>query len=325
MESRGRNMRYLLKNNQFFQNIKILNQMILPTITEPLQIEFVYLNCIPQNGTSETVHNFPHVHTYFEFHFPINHDVYYAFENATETVLSNQFIVIQPNVEHTIMDIDPSLVKFGLGIMFSNPILNEYTSELKNALSHHNYSIGTQTGKMKLCFENILRECQDPNFFSPYAIRDHLIQLLLEIAVSLNKNTTQLYKYADSFQDHRIGMIKQFISDNLNKPLDTANVATYMHISIKQLNRIFYKSEGVSVSRYIAATKCSQAVKLLTTTELLIKEIAFLLGFDNEKSFGAFFKKLYKMSPSKFRKSYRHYASPIGDSDASEEENKPKT
>ena len=303
-------MRYLLNTNQFLQNIKYLNQISLPAIEDPLQMDFLYINCIPQNGLTDTIHHFPHEHTYFEFHFPTNRDVCYSFESGTETVRSDQFIVIQPNVEHTLVDIDPALVKFGFGIMFNSPSPSPCTVELKAALSRSAYSIGTQSEKMKNCFESIIKECADPNFFSPYAIRDLIIKLILEIGMTLDKGFTKLYKDTDPSNDHRIAMVKQFVTDNMNKPLDTSTVANYLHISIKQLSRIFYKSEKISVSKYISSVKLNEAIKLLSTTDLLVKEIAFLLGFDNEKSFGAFFKKSSQLSPSEFRKSYRKYANP---------------
>ena len=303
-------MRYIYNNNQFLQKIRYLNQISLPDLSIPLQIDFLYINCIPQNGLTDTIHHFFHEHTYFEFHFPTNCAVRYSFGTESVNVRSDQFIVIQPNVEHTLEEIDPDLIKFGFGVTFSSPNPNAYTVALKNALSRHEYSVGAQNEKMQQCFDRILSECESPSFFTPYAIRDLIAQILLEIAMILDKNFMAIYKDTDSANDHRVAMAKKFINDNMNKPLDTATVANYLHISIKQLNRIFQKSEGVSVSKFISSAKQSEAIKMLSTTDLFIKEIAFQLGFDNEKSFGSFFKKLCQLSPSDFRKSYRKYANP---------------
>ncbi len=73
------------------------------------------------------------------------------------------------------------------------------------------------------------------------------------------------------------------------------------------LNRttLFYKLKsltGMSAVEFVRDIRLKRAAQLITDTQLLIKEIAFMTGFQDLKYFGKCFKKKYEMTPMEYRK-----------------------
>ncbi len=73
------------------------------------------------------------------------------------------------------------------------------------------------------------------------------------------------------------------------------------------LNRttMFYKVKGLtgkSPVEFVRDIRLKRSAQLITDSQLLIKEIAFMTGFQDLKYFGKCFKKKYEMTPMEYRK-----------------------
>ncbi|MBE6632937.1 MAG: helix-turn-helix transcriptional regulator [Ruminococcaceae bacterium] len=298
---------YLNNTDRFERCVGIMNRVIIPNVTSPVEIQFIYVNGTAKELPTKEKIQIPHHHSYFEIHFPLRSELYYRFQNNynTVTVENDQYIVISPQVEHHRINTPPSMLKISFGIRFTHHSNDGYSARMQEILSATQYFMKPQTNEMRQILARILADCENATFFSPYIIRDHLICLLLEICNSLHPGFAALQTPTESVINHRIERVKQFIQDNLDSPLRTNTVAAHVYISAKQLNRIFTEQEGISVSRYISGLKLSRAVELLTTTDFMIKKIAYMLGFENETTFTVFFKKHTELSPSEYRKAFQ--------------------
>lgn len=86
-----------------------------------------------------------------------------------------------------------------------------------------------------------------------------------------------------------------------NRDIKLVEIAEQSGLSYVQFLRRFKAVTGVSPSDYVATIRLQKAKELLTDTDLLIKEIAYACGFENEYYFSNFFKKHTQISPSAFR------------------------
>ena len=86
-----------------------------------------------------------------------------------------------------------------------------------------------------------------------------------------------------------------------HRDVKLVEIAAQSGLSYVQFLRRFKAVTGVAPSDYVAAIRLQKARNLLTDTDLLIKEIAYACGFENEYYFSNFFKKHTQMSPSAFR------------------------
>ena len=59
---------------------------------------------------------------------------------------------------------------------------------------------------------------------------------------------------------------------------------------------------GLSPVEFIRDIRLKRAAQLLTTGELLIKEVAYMTGFTDSRYFGECFKNKYGMTPAEFKK-----------------------
>lgn len=98
-----------------------------------------------------------------------------------------------------------------------------------------------------------------------------------------------------------MSQIERFIEENISTPVSTSSIATYMHLSQKQICRIIKESKNMSSKKFVNNIKLSRAKELLKNSSFNITQIADMLGFSSEYYFNQFFKTLEGYPPVKYR------------------------
>jgi len=88
---------------------------------------------------------------------------------------------------------------------------------------------------------------------------------------------------------------------NLEEPLRIPEIANYLSISQRQLERIFKTYTAESPLGYYTNISLDRARGLVTQTEMPIAEIANACGYNSTEHFTRSYKKRFNMSPSKDR------------------------
>jgi AraC-like DNA-binding protein len=81
-----------------------------------------------------------------------------------------------------------------------------------------------------------------------------------------------------------------------------AELANRCNLSVSRLSHLFRAHAGLSLRRFRYHRRFEQAKKMLTTTDMSIKEIAYLLGYRHSSSFVRAFEVSAGQSPSSYRK-----------------------
>lgn len=102
----------------------------------------------------------------------------------------------------------------------------------------------------------------------------------------------------------RLSEIVKYIHENIHQPISIARMADLMHCSISTLERTFKKLLQASPMEFTRKIKMQYACKALISTNSLISELAFSLGYADESHFIREFKKLMKITPFQYRKQY---------------------
>ena len=109
------------------------------------------------------------------------------------------------------------------------------------------------------------------------------------------------------FQDEelirKMKKAKVIMRESVYKNISPEQIALELNISYSGFRRAFREFTGTSPLKYIIELKMNEAKRLLSTTFLTVKEIAYKLNFDNPDYFPVFFKKRTGLTPIEYRNS----------------------
>ena len=104
---------------------------------------------------------------------------------------------------------------------------------------------------------------------------------------------------------HRLRVVKNYIEENLGKPIALHQLASLACVSVRHFERAFRQSLGVPPHRYVLERRVSAARDLLLThPNLPIEGIARKLGFSSSSHLSAAFSRRMGCSPAKFRRQH---------------------
>ena len=88
---------------------------------------------------------------------------------------------------------------------------------------------------------------------------------------------------------------------NIDEPLTQTELAGFLELSARQLQRMFKQYIGVTPVRYYLNVRLDRARGLVTQTELPISEIAALSGFQHAEQFSRAYRNRFDITPIKDR------------------------
>jgi AraC family transcriptional regulator len=102
---------------------------------------------------------------------------------------------------------------------------------------------------------------------------------------------------------HRLKVVKNYIAENLGKPITLRELAGLACVSVRHFERAFRQSVGVPPHRYVLERRVSAARDLLLTRpDLTVAEVAQKLGFSSSSHLSAAFSRRLGCSPAMFRR-----------------------
>lgn len=226
-------------------------------------------------------------------------------------------ISIEPN---TLLFVNKNCVQFfdsetqftGKSLLFTENFFCQTEKDTKflkstilfnDLLSISKINLSDDSNDIQLIFNQLETEITKPKDpFQPDILHNLLKNLLLfsererrnQDFVAL-KNDENLI-YATRFKD----LIEEYFIEHKTVSFYTEQ----LHISSKKLNLVTQKIMGKSPKNIIIERVVLEAKRLLSYTNNSIKEIAFLLGFEESTNFVKFFKKHTHHTPEVFRNSF---------------------
>lgn len=142
----------------------------------------------------------------------------------------------------------------------------------------------------------------DYDFIELKAIMYKIFYILIK-DFSIEKNIASMNneKYIDRLSD-----ITRYIDSNYMKKITTSDLSREFYLSEAYLSRFFKKHMGLSIHEYVTLVRLKYAHDLLLNTYGSIYYIAEQTGFPNDKAFTVAFKRVYKETPYKYRKSHKN-------------------
>lgn len=251
-----------------------------------------------------------HMHSTFEFHFAYAGSSEVQLDSGSFTVREGEFYLTSPWVYHRQI-IHKGYIEFSLNCELC--ALEDQNSEaayiihtLQNAECR---PVTDVTGATDL-FYQALKEAYYQNAGYYNNICSLTVLLVNAAARAINGLTPAQYAVPVKHRkdDFRFRQIKDYICDNVTLPITVSDIARYMFLSEKQINRIVKEAAGMTAKSLIQEVRFQKARSLLMErTDLNVRQISELLGFSSEYYFNQFFKRLEGYAPGIFRSNVQQY------------------
>lgn len=105
--------------------------------------------------------------------------------------------------------------------------------------------------------------------------------------------------------DNRIQKALAYIRKNIYKTIDIDSLAEITCLSKDHFIRLFKKEVDTTPLQYINQKKIEKAQLILITDDMSVKNIAYLLSYEDHAYFNRLFKKLTGVTPQQYREVYK--------------------
>ncbi len=93
----------------------------------------------------------------------------------------------------------------------------------------------------------------------------------------------------------------QYIQTHYMEKLTLQALARTLHVHASYLSKLFKKDVGMNFTDYLNAVRIEQSIRLLSTTDKTLLEIASAVGFEDQSYFTKIFRKVMGETPKKYR------------------------
>ena len=228
----------------------------------------------------------------------VNHIV----DFKVHTLRKHDVMVISKGQTHAF---DESSAYIGYLAVFTEAFMQKYMAQSTIAQINHLYNYFLNQEKINNPDRNqtlipILKNELKNNLSSLPNIIGSLLSIYL---LKLNEEHIRLShvsvdnKHLDHFNHFRLAL-----EQNFSKTRDAKVYASNLSISYKHLNEVCKHVVNVTAKSFIDNYIVLESKRMLVSTSLSVKEIAFEVGFDEPTNFLKYFKKHTSLTPVEFRK-----------------------
>lgn len=160
---------------------------------------------------------------------------------------------------------------------YLNVQIHIFMSELSNDL----YALSTLYNQATMCLQN-------KYLFSDNSILSfELLKKTKSINVNKNSISANIIKY---------------IEKNYAKNISLDDIANEVYLTPNYITTLFKRDTGTTYKKYLTNIRIVHAKRLLKDPKIKIRDIAYMVGYDNDEYFCRVFKQAVKYTPSEYRK-----------------------
>jgi signal transduction histidine kinase/DNA-binding response OmpR family regulator len=227
------------------------------------------------------------------YHIQIAHNGKEALELLTE---DHRIVLVISDIMMPVMD----------GLTFCRKIKNNIdTSHIPVLLltaKHGEESVleGLKCGADDYIYKPFNEEVLKIKIKNVLVFRENLkLNYLNQLKIEPSKITTT--SRDKDFIEKAIKVVEGSISDS---EFDIKKFASEMAVSPSTMLRKMKAITGESSDKFIRTIRLKRAAQLLQSSELLVTEICYEVGFSSQKHFSSTFKKQFKLSPTEYKKQF---------------------
>ena len=132
------------------------------------------------------------------------------------------------------------------------------------------------------------------------ALREHELSALLErLLITASRSIIK-----DGERNSTLTNALRYIGANYSSDIRISDLAATEHLSVSRFNYLFKEQMGMPPTKYILSLRMFSAKELLTSTDLPVKQIGIMCGYDDPHFFSKTFKSFCGVSPAEYRKGF---------------------
>jgi AraC-like DNA-binding protein len=261
----------------------------------------------------EIEHNqMPHLHDFYSIFWIESGEAIHATEFVEYSLTADTILFVPPGLKHR-MYIDKSVG--GTYMLFNEEFIqfNRLNIQpLKNYRLFNNpefKSLITVSSDQKEKLENIttliFNELKSRDEYSQEIVLNLLHLFLLESRRIFDLQNLAPKETVETTPDNTIIKFKQLIEENFAKEKNVSLYAEMLNMNPSCLNELSKRVTGITAGELIRNRVIEETKKLLYSSRMSGKEIAYELGFDDPAYFSRFFKKYTGTTLKEFRDNSR--------------------
>ncbi len=264
----------------------------------------IFFSRIISSGKLNPLLSSDYNHSIYELHIPLSGSARYLINDSVVDVNPDKSYMFMPPSTHKIIDHSNDFSVFTLGFSFVAPInlslpiaSDESFYEITN-LPFTVSDIGQVVylaGEEKTDYYNRINSILTTAIFNIFDNTPIFESELTSVSIYSNIEVVS--------DDTRIRLAIQYITDNINSPISVNDVADYICISSRQLNRILKNAFNFTTNDLINQLKIKAAKRYMAVPTHSLSQIAVMCGFNSLTHFNLTFKKIMNITPKEFRKS----------------------
>lgn len=226
--------------------------------------------------------------------------VHHSIDFDTHDLCAGDVMVISKGQIHAF---DENSQYKGYMLIFTEDFMQKYIANSTIAQINHlyNYFLGQKKINNPDLNQTLIHSLQaEIQSYSP-SLPNIAGALLSIYLLKINNTNVSSIISADNKKLDDFNHFKILVEKNFSQTRDAKVYAGKMSISYKYLNEMCKEIMKTTAKAFIDDYVILESKRMLVTTPLSIKEIAFSIGFDELTNFTKFFKKHTKVTPSQFR------------------------
>ena len=227
---------------------------------------------------------------YYTFLFPVEYISFQTDDIMEKTILSplrHGRFMIKPQINDMAEDICERLIEINTNISYLKKKTSEST-EGRKSRENHKYNQSDDIAVSNINAENINAQFEIKITLIKFIQKMWQNGLILENAAN-GTNTTEKEMIT-------------YIRQNYTREISLQEFGMQFHLSEKYISRYFKEHFHITLSQYINHLRLEHARQLLQESAVPVTEVALQSGYQNVSYFIRCFKKMYGVSPLKYRK-----------------------
>ena len=245
----------------------------------------------------------PHIHGDIELVYVVGDNGTAICDGKKYAINSGDFFIVFPNQVHSYADF--TVMSEHIVLIISPSQIGKYKKIFLNGYPTSNLIKGDMGLSADLFKTAYYEYCE-------YGYNDIVETYITAVLAKILKSCEIENTY---FTQDSVMKILRYCSNHYRENITVADVAQNLKFSRSHISHLFMQRLKMSFCDYINSLRLNDAVRLLTSSDYTITEIATMSGFSTIRSFNRAFLKMYNETPSEYRKNYDFSA--IEDSGAS--------